>query len=72
MKRDGSTCVICGSQERPEADHIKSFRQYPVLRYSIDNGRVLCHECHKKTDTYGAKQLKGFRHVKSGDEYGTS
>jgi len=57
-KRDNYTCVWCGSKERPEADHIKSFALFPELRFAIDNGRTLCRNCHKTTDTYGAKSIK--------------
>lgn len=59
--RDGNKCVRCGSSERLECDHIKSFSKHPELRCEVSNGRVLCHECHKKTDTYGGKQLLGRR-----------
>ena len=58
LKRDVN-CVMCGSSERLECDHIKSFRDHPDLRYDISNGRVLCHSCHVKTDTYGGKARKG-------------
>jgi len=55
LKRDNYTCVLCDSNKRIEVDHIKPYSLYPELRYNIDNGRVLCRSCHKKTDTYGSK-----------------
>lgn len=51
--RDNRTCVLCGSTKQIEADHIKPFSTYPELRLELSNGRTLCHECHRKTDTYG-------------------
>lgn len=51
--RDNRQCVICGSGNQIEADHIKPFSSYPELRFDINNGRTLCHDCHTKTDTYG-------------------
>ncbi len=53
VERDGYACIWCNSKIRIEADHIKSFALYPELRFAIDNGRTLCRECHKTTDTYG-------------------
>lgn len=61
FKRDNWTCVWCGIRGEKgvgkrivlNADHIKTFAQYPELRFAIDNGRTLCVDCHKKTDTYG-------------------
>jgi 5-methylcytosine-specific restriction endonuclease McrA len=55
LERDNYACVWCGSTKRLETDHIKPFALFPELRFAIDNGRTLCHECHKKTDTYGSK-----------------
>ena len=53
FKRDNWTCVWCEIRGgKLEADHIKPFALFPELRFAIDNGRTLCVECHKKTDTY--------------------
>lgn len=59
FERDNYTCQHCGEKEKVsgklEADHIKPFAYFPNLRFEIDNGRTLCKECHKKTDTYLVK-----------------
>ncbi len=58
FQRDNWTCVFCLVKGgRLNADHIKPFSLFPELRFAIDNGRTLCHQCHKTTDTYGRKIL---------------
>lgn len=58
LERDNHTCVWCGSKKNIQTDHIKPFALFPELRLAIDNGRALCKECHKTTDTYSGKLNK--------------
>ena len=57
--RDNFKCVECGYKSKRtkppdiQVDHIKSWALYPELRFELSNGRVLCRNCHKKTDTWG-------------------
>lgn len=53
LERDSYACVLCGSKENLNADHIKPFSIHKELRFELSNGRTLCVPCHKKTDTYG-------------------
>jgi len=67
FERDNYICVFCSkpggwSKELKRkiilnADHIKPFALFPEFRLSVDNGRTLCEECHRKTDTYAGKKI---------------
>jgi 5-methylcytosine-specific restriction endonuclease McrA len=69
FERDNYTCIICnvrsgkGKAVILNADHIKPWSFFPELRYDINNGRTLCLDCHKKTDTFGSKAVKNFSKV---------
>ena len=60
LKRDNYKCVLCGENKNLEIDHIKPLVLYPHLALDINNGRVLCQKCHRKTDTFGSlSKFKG-------------
>lgn len=60
FQRDEYTCQSCGQVGgKLNADHIKQFAFHPELRLDVSNGRTLCVECHKKTDTF----MKGRKRV---------
>lgn len=57
-ERDDYTCQICGVRGGSlHADHIIPFSVDKEKRFDVDNGRALCEECHRQTDTYGVKAL---------------
>lgn len=59
FKRDNYTCQLCGKHGgNLNADHIKSFSEYPDLRFDLSNGRTLCVPCHRNTDSYGRQPAK--------------
>lgn len=64
LKRDGYTCVLCGSKDQLEVDHIKPYLYFPKLRLAVNNGRTLCKNCHLKTDTYGNRVIGKYKFKK--------
>jgi len=59
FSRDDYTCKFCGQKGgKLVVDHIKPFAYFPDLRLQLSNGRTLCRECHRKTDTFAGKSFK--------------
>lgn len=73
LERDDYRCVWCGvNNNRLHVDHIKPYsliRKQNNIKtvedavacdelWDTDNGRTLCINCHKKTDTYLSKAFK--------------
>ena len=46
FERDNYKCVLCGASGDLQVDHIQSWKDYPDLRFDINNCRTLCKSCH--------------------------
>ena len=63
--RDNWTCQECKQMGGElHADHIKPFAYFQKFRFAIDNGRTLCINCHRKTDTWGYRAIRYHENVK--------
>jgi len=58
LKRDNYTCQMCGDKKNLQVDHIQRFSDYEELRFSTDNCRTLCMDCHYFV-TFGRKIPEG-------------
>ena len=65
FERDNYTCQLCEQKGGDlQVDHIQSWKEYVKLRFSMDNCRTLCSNCHYKI-TFGKpmpKNIKAWGH----------
>jgi hypothetical protein len=55
--------VDCGKKEVSETHHIKSWRDFPELRFEVSNGKTLCLDCHKKYRLFGRPKMKNGKRI---------
>lgn len=59
FERDNYTCQECTDRGgKLSIHHIKSWRNYPELRYEKTNLITLCIQCHKQTDNFASSAFK--------------
>lgn len=44
--RDGFACQTCGAKKPIQAHHVLFYKDFPDLRFRVDNGITLCKSCH--------------------------
>ena len=60
LERDHHTCLRCGSHDNLEVHHVVKWADAPELRYDVDNGATLCHECHRKINGHEYEYAQEF------------
>ncbi len=64
IKKFGRKCAMCGitKEDSPttyfDADHIEAVAVNPSRIFDVENGRILCRRCHRKTNTWGWRAHK--------------
>ena len=66
LRLDNMRCVLCGSGERLEANHIELWSEAPQKRYDESNGVTLCALCHRSICGHERQFEKRFKtHVEN-------
>jgi len=82
-ERDNYVCQQCGAKGHLNADHITPFSDVIYKNniktleearackqlWDISNGRTLCFECHKKTDTFAKRSDLKYKKEKSNENW---
>lgn len=46
LDRDDHACVVCGSEDQLEVDHIIELAEDDLLAFELENLQTLCRPCH--------------------------
>jgi 5-methylcytosine-specific restriction endonuclease McrA len=67
FKRDEYTCRKCGDETggNLRAHHIKHYSLFPEMRFDINNGITLCHDCHE-LEHFKPDSVRNLRKAKRG------
>lgn len=73
LNRDG-VCRCCGGDKPKylEAHHIFSWKDYPDMRFDVNNGVTLCKQCHHKYNSYYGHKGTGIGIVDFLTRFGTA
>ncbi len=66
LERDANQCVKCGSICRLHAHHVKKWKDYPELRFDLENGQTLCNSCHSKEEGLTLENINKDQQFKKG------
>jgi hypothetical protein len=58
FKKDNYRCGHCKTNKNLQAHHIKSYADFPDLRFIISNGLTLCIDCHGKVHNRNFKEKR--------------
>lgn len=48
LRKFNKKCILCSSEKRIEAHHLKRWIDAPLERFKARNGVVLCYKCHRE------------------------
>lgn len=64
LERDKYYCRLCHARRKLEVHHIYRFTTHPDIRWDVDNGITLCHECHVKIRNHEEECVDIFNVIK--------
>ena len=63
LEQGNHCCAKCKSRKRLHCHHLKSWADFPELRYDVSNGEVLCRNCHIEVHPFMVKYYPIKKHL---------
>jgi len=59
FKLNKNQCICCGEKKLSllVAHHKKHFKDFPLLKYAVKNGVIVCRSCHPSVHRYGLEYI---------------